>query len=245
MMPQPPARVSPLTGRIGTRYLLAFAVLSLVVHEAHEMAHTWTGRMICGAWGPRDFNVWSLPDGCTTLLATAAGPALSYALMLGGAWLMLRGRDERARRLGLAVALATNPLARVITAAMGGGDEGVLARAALDVPRGSAATAAALAVVLPFVAVAVAAAWRTLGAGRRSWLAALLVMPMLTTGVLLFAGMNRLLARGVLASPTIGGAPALVQLATLASVVALALCARWLVAPADRAPTAGTVPLRP
>jgi hypothetical protein len=77
------------------------------------------------------------------------------------------------------------------------------------------------------------------------WLAALLVMPMLTTGVLLFAGMNRLLARGVLASPTIAGAPALVQLATLASVVALALCARWLVAPADRAPTAGAVPLRP
>jgi hypothetical protein len=240
-MPQPPVRVPPLAARIDARYLLAFAVLSLVVHEAHEMAHTWTGRMICGAWGPRDFNAWWLPDGCTTLLATAAGPALSYALMIGGAWLILRGHGERARRVGLALALAPNPFARVLTAAMGGGDEGVLVRATLDVPRGPAATAAALAVVLPFVAVAVAAACRALGAGRRWWLVSLLATPMLTTGVLLFALMNRLLAAGVLASPVIGGAPALVQLVTIASVIALALCARWLLAP-ERQPQITQVP---
>ncbi|MGH7586860.1 MAG: hypothetical protein ACREMH_11475 [Gemmatimonadales bacterium] len=36
------------------RYVAACVALLMVIHEAHELAHTAVGRLLCGAWGPRD-----------------------------------------------------------------------------------------------------------------------------------------------------------------------------------------------
>ncbi len=232
----------------GPRYLAAFAVLCLVVHEAHELAHTAAGRLVCGGWGPRDFNTWQLPAGCASLLPAAAGPALSYALMLAGAVTLGAARAPRAGAAwatgwGLALALAPNPFARLLTAAVGGGDEGVLVRAGFGLSRGPGAAAVAFGLVLALTAPALAAAGRAVGRARPGWFTLLLFTPMVVTGVGLFAGMNRLLAAGVLARPVLG-APALVHLVTLASAAALALTGRWLAAcppvraGCDRAPLA-------
>ena len=40
--------------------LLAFVALLFFVGEAHELVHTGLGRLLCGCWGARDFNGWSL-----------------------------------------------------------------------------------------------------------------------------------------------------------------------------------------
>jgi hypothetical protein len=209
------------------RYIGACAALALVLHEAHELAHTGVGRVLCGGWGARDFNSWTLPDGCDTWVPTTAGPVLTYAVIWIGYVLLRRyasgGASATADRLaGLALVLMANPFARLFTAAMGGGDEGVLVRAWLGLPRGPLATAITLAGVALLTTLPLVAAWRALPVARR--LPAYVVMllaPMLLTGILLFAVGNRLLAASVLAEPVILGAPLLVWLVTLLSAAAL------------------------
>jgi hypothetical protein len=211
------------------RYIGACAALALVLHEVHELAHTGVGRVLCGGWGARDFNSWTLPDGCDTWVPTTAGPVLTYAVIWIGYVLLRRyasgGASASAtadRLAGLALVLMANPFARLFTAAMGGGDEGVLVRAWLGLPRGPLATAITFAGVALLTTLPLVAAWRALPVARR--LPAYVVMllaPMLLTGILLFAVGNRLLAAGVLAEPVILGAPLLVWLVTLLSAGAL------------------------
>lgn len=211
------------------RYAAACTALALVLHEAHELAHTTTGRLVCGGWGPRDFNSWQLPADCTSTLPTLAGPALSFALIWIGGLLLLRGSARR-HPLGVALVLMPNPAGRWLTAAMGGGDEGVLVRAWAGVPRGPVATGLALAIVAGLTLVPLARAWRAIAPdGRPLRFVALLLLPMVATGVLLFVLGNRLLAAGFLARPQVAGAPALVWLATVMALVAVVLLApgRW------------------
>jgi hypothetical protein len=202
------------------RYLAACVALLVVIHEAHELAHTATGRVLCGAWGPRDFNTWALPEGCATWLPTLAGPILSFAVMWAG-WLVLRNRPT-GWPLGVGLVLMANPLGRWFTAAMGGGDEGVLVREWFGLPRGVLATILAFGLVAALSSMPLAAAWRSLEVRRRlpAYLG-MILLPMLVTGLLLFVLGNQLLRRGLLAQPLIAGTPLLVWLVTLAAVAAL------------------------
>ena len=202
------------------RYVVACVALLLVIHEAHELAHTAAGRILCGAWGPRDFNTWALPEGCTTWLPTLAGPVLSFMVMWAG-WLVLRNRPAR-WPLGVALVLMANPLGRLFTAAMGGGDEGVLVRQWFGLPRGALATILAFVLVAALCWPPLAAAWRSLEVKRRLPVYfGLLILPMLVTGLLLFMLGNQMLRQGLLALPLIAGTAPLVWLVTLAAVVAL------------------------
>ena len=206
------------------RFVGACVALLLVLHEAHELAHTATGRILCGAWGPRDFNTWDLPPGCTTWLPTLAGPLLSYAVIWTG-WLLLRRHAPARWGLGVALVLMANPFGRLFTAAMGGGDEGVLVRAWLGLPRGPMATFVTFCLVAALCLPPLLAAWKSLPPagppGRLPVYLGLLLLPMLVTGLFLLVLGNRLLARGVLAEPQIAGAAPLVWLVTVAAVIAL------------------------
>ena len=219
-MPTDP-RHSPL------RWIIAFIFLILLAHELHELVHTGVGRMMCGAWGPRDFNVWSLAPGCDTWVPTLAGPLVSWAVMWAGAVVLRRG-DPAHRWLGLALAFAPNPLGRLLPALVGGGDEGVVARALVGSEgpwaRLLVIVAAALIVVPPLVI-----AWRHLPAPWR-WARFLLLFAagILVTGPILFLLGNTLLQRGVLAEPGLLGAPALVELFTLIAAAGFALTWRGL-----------------
>ena len=211
-------------------YVAACVALLIVIHEAHELAHTATGRILCGAWGPRDFNTWALPEGCTTWLPTLAGPVLSFAVMWAG-WCLLRTRPT-GWPLGVALVLMANPLGRLFTAALGGGDEGVLVRRWLGLERGALATTVAFGLVAGLSALPLAAAWRSLEVERRlPAYAGLLILPMLVTGLLLFMLGNRLLRQGVLDQPLIAGTAPLVWLVTLAAVGALVALRGALVIP--------------
>lgn len=225
-----------LEPRVTARYFVAYGALALLLHEFHEMAHTATARVICGAWGVRDFNVWRLAEGCSSVVPTMMGPLFSYLVMYSGIVLM---RNTRLRMIGVALALAPNPCARLFTAVMGGGDEGVLARALLNSGRTPAVRLTVLLAVAALSLPPMAAAWRALHEQRRrlAVFITLLLAPMVLTGVLYFWAGNRMLAAGILAEQGVFGAPLLLELTTLAATVMTLLTMRWLrggAAPARR-----------
>ena len=207
------------------RWFVAFSFLLLAVHEAHELAHAVAGRWLCGEWPVRDFNSWHFAGECASYLPTAAGPLFSYTLILIGAWMAAR---TSSRWAGVALIFAANPFARIFTAAMGGGDEMVVAQRIADL---STRTPALRITVLVFVTLVcgagIAAGWRAMtGLKRRGlWFAVVLLWPMVLTGVALFVIGNRLLRAGLLSSPAIGGAPLLVCLVSAVSV--LLVIATW------------------
>ncbi|MGN2243828.1 hypothetical protein ACFWZU_10000 [Frateuria sp. GZRR33] len=210
------------------RWLVALAPLVMLVHEAHEFAHTLTGRLVCGRWAERDFSRWSI-EGCDSWLPTAAGPLLSYLLMAAGALLALRrGRAWP----GVALVFAANPLARLVTALSGHGDEMLVARALVGADAGWVHPAAA-GVVAGLCALALAVAWRALAATawRRTVFLLALVAGIVITGPLLPL-FNRMLDAGFLAGP-VAGAPWLVHWVTLASAVGALLGLRWLRRPVE------------
>ena len=215
-------------GRFPWRWLVALVPLVMLVHEAHEFAHTLTGRMVCGRWAERDFNRWSI-EACDSWLPTAAGPLFSYLLMAGGVLLALR---RRRAWLGVALVFAANPLARLVTALSGHGDEMWVARswAGAQADAGWVHLAAA-GTVAGLCAIALAVAWQALaGTHRRVGIFLLaLVAGIAITGPLLPL-LNRLLEAGILARP-VAGAPWLVHLVTMASAVGVALAMRWATRP--------------
>jgi hypothetical protein len=136
-------------------------------------------------------------------------------------WQILR-TDPAGWRLGVALVLMANPLGRLFTAAMGGGDEGFLVRTWFGLPRGTRATALAFGLVGMICAPPLITAWRSLSVERRlPAFVGLMILPMVVTGLLLFVLGNRLLEQGLLARPLIAGTAPLVWLVTLAAVVAL------------------------
>jgi hypothetical protein len=211
------------------RWWTAFSILILAVHEAHELVHVVTGRLVCGIWAERDFNAWWFTGDCASVLPTAAGPLFSYLAMFGGA--AIAYRSASARWAGIALLFAANPFARIFTAVMGGGDEGVVGRSIAGVTERTPSVRIAVAlVVIAICGTAIVLGWRTMaGVKRRAlWFLALLLWPMVLTGTLLFVVGNRLLRAGVLDTPKIVGAPLLVMVVTGVVFVLLALTGRWL-----------------
>lgn len=228
--------ITPLRSQPTPRWLVAVAFLALVAHEGHELVHTATGRFLCGAWGARDFNAWSLAPGCDTWVPTLAGPLLSWLAMWTGV-LLLASTAEPRRWVGMALVFAPNPLGRLLPALLGGGDEGVLARTWLG-HGGPAARALVLLEAAIIVVPPLLVAWRALPEKRRAgWFLLLLAGGILVTGPLLFVLGNRLLQRGVLAQAGPTGAPVLIELFTFAAATGSMATARWLPnvdAPRDR-----------
>lgn len=114
--------------KLSPQFVLSFLALTFLLHEAHEIVHTAIGRMICGCWGERDFNVWDLCKGCAeqkpySVIATFAGPAFSFAMMWVGTFLMSKTNSNNKKALGFSLVFANMPFARIFGAATGGGDE--------------------------------------------------------------------------------------------------------------------------
>jgi len=212
----------PLTRPPSSRWFLATALVTLVAHELHELVHTATGRILCGAWGTRDFNVWQLAPGCESWVPTLMGPLFSWAVMWVGVALLASTVESR-RWTGLALIFAPNPLGRLLPAMMGGGDEGVVARSLLGAGGPAARIAvivAALLVVIPPLVIA----WRALPVAKRPlWFVLLFIGGILITGPLFFVLGNGLLSRGVMAEPALFGAPGLIDLFMAVTLVLLAI----------------------
>ena len=215
---------------MNVRWFAAFSFLLIAVHEVHELAHAITAKLVCGVWPIRDFNAWHIPGSCASYLPTTAGPLFSYLLMAIGAAMAIR--STRVRLAGVALIFAANPFARIFTVAMGGGDEMVVAQRIAGL---TTRTPMLRVIVFAFVTIicgaAIVAGWRGMAGLKRRvlWFVVVLLWPMVLTGVGLFLIGNALLAAGVLALPTIGGAPLLVVVVSAVSAALAAFTVRWLV----------------
>ncbi len=206
------------------RAFAAFLAVQFSLGQAHELAHHLAARVACGAWGVMTFDFFFLPEGGAgrpaALWATFAGPALTYALILLGGFLLRRGPTWS----GLLLVFANLPLGRLAGALGGHGDELVLARAWLGGPWAWPLVAAlALGLVLPPLVLA----WRALA--RPGAFAALLVLPLLADLLLKRGLLAPLLAR--MPEPAAFGLPAFLILVDLA-IGAAAVLLLW--APARR-----------
>lgn len=204
--------------RFSWSFAVAYFALVEVVWELHEQAHIQVGRLLCGAYGERDFNVWSLTHGCKdaqplAVLAPLAGPLFSFAVCYAG-WFLLRGGARLRRRgLGLALMLAPIPFARLIEAALNRGDEiTFLHRVFAGAPADTLRLAAVLALgglCVPLVL----AAWRALeGSARVRWILGMAFLPLPLVFVLKLVLLDALLRAGWLAAPLALGTPGLVWL---------------------------------
>lgn len=216
---------------LSLQWFVAFSFLLLTVHEAHELAHAITAKLVCNEWPVRDFNAWRLSSQCSSWLPTAAGPVFSYLLMAVGSVTALRAKGEY-RWLGIAVLFSANPFARIFTVAMGGGDEMIVGQRIADL--GSRTPALRVIVFLIVTAVcgsAILVGWRSLSAlkHRGLWFTVLLLWPMILTGLGLFLLGNGLLRAGILALPILWGAPLLVVLASVVFFLITLATSRWLI----------------
>ena len=213
--------------KLSFSYVVTFLLLLIVMLELHETVHIVVGRLICGCWGPRDFNVWSLCKGCsenhpTWWLATLAGPLFSFALMwLGMFW--LDAKESGRMTLGFSLIFANIPFGRISTVMMGGGDEMVVTRHFLTGEYSRTQMILICSVlVLGLGLPPVIKAFRVL-TNRWSWLYIIgfLTIPLLFLLLYVLTGLNTLLNNGFLATPWIMGTPVLITLHTGLALLAL------------------------
>lgn len=208
-------------------YAITFLLLLIVMMELHEMAHISVGRLLCGCWGPRDFNVWSLCEGCQEKqslwwLATLMGPVFSFAMMwLGMIWLGSSYPNRQA--FGFSLIFANIPFGRITTAMMGGGDEMVVVRHFLkeDLSRMQlimVGSTILLALGLPPIISVV-----RVMTNRRPWLIVFgfLTLPLAFLLVYTLMGLNTLLSQGFLAEVWAFGTPLLITLHTTIALIVL------------------------
>ena len=216
-----------MTIKLSTGFIIAFISLRLVMHEAHELVHTIVGRIICGCWGPRDFNVWFLCEGCyeqnqLAVLSTFAGPTFTYVMIWIGLALLADQRDYREKSLGFALIFANNPFARIFTAGMGKGDEVSGLYRLLD--NHLLAWILGLLIVLLCTLYPLYRAYKNIhNKNKVGYFILFLLSGIFLDLVFLFGLMNRLLKDGVLSDTWILGSPVIVTAFTLLVLVIFVL----------------------
>lgn len=197
---------------------IAFLSLLFLMHEAHEIAHTAVGRLLCGCWGERDFNVWGLCNTCAVsedlgFIATLAGPLFSFLMMWWGASLLKSTNTSAQKSMGYALVFANLPFARILTAvAMGGGDEVYTLRHFME--NDTLAWIIGSVLIVLICAYPLYKAYTTITKRRILWFLLFFIAPTFIDLLLVLGGMNTLLSNGVLASYWILGSPILVTVWT-------------------------------
>jgi hypothetical protein len=169
------AMTAPYRFPFDARSLLALVALTWLASFAHEFTHHLVAAGVCGGTGRMSLSLFAIDAGCGDAWpwSTAAGPALSYALMWLGIPLL---SSARWRLLGFGLVIADKPFLRLFTALAGGGDEGVL----WDLLSPEWGRWLASATVLLLSLPPLLACWRVLAPRRRGWVfAGAMLLPML------------------------------------------------------------------
>jgi len=197
------------------------------MHELHELIHTAVGRIICGCWGQRDFNVWQLCEGCIedhpiAVLSVFAGPLFTFIMIWSGVYFLKTANTNRQKTLGFVLIFANIPFARIFTAAMGSGDEVTGIRILLH--NHTIAWIAGLLIVLLLTVFPLYEAFTMISNKKRvGYFLLFLLVPMLLDMVIVFGLMNTLLKKEILSNYWILGSPILITLFTaLVTIVFIA-----------------------
>lgn len=206
-----------MTIKLTPKFIIAFLALTFVMHEAHEIVHTSIGRMICGCWGERDFNVWGLCEGCDanpySIISTFVGPLFTFIMIWLGANLLKETNTKGQQSLGLALIFANMPFARLLNPILGGGDEVVVINHFLN-DRNLSRIIVVLLITL-IIAYPLYKAFRLIQNKYRIGLFILfLIAPVFVDLLLVLGVMNSLLEKGILSQYWILGSPMLVSIWT-------------------------------
>jgi hypothetical protein len=221
--------------KLSLRYVLTFLLLVLVMLELHETVHIITGRIICGTWGTRDFNVWRLCEDCEkahplSWIATLAGPLFSFMMMWLGAW-FLYSKSTGNQLFGFALVFADIPFGRISQAMMGSGDEMMVARHLLHTQFSHTQIVIVCSVILLVAGLPpIVMAYRYIK-NKYAWLYLLgfLTLPLVFIMGYVLTFLNYLLAKGLLSSVWIMGTPLLITVHTIAALILLLFARKCLV----------------
>ncbi len=113
--------------QLSWRYIVAFIALTILCGTSHEFVHHFTGALLCGAFGTKTFNSFTLAAGCDDNLtkvywAAMAGPIFTFGLMWVGL-AMMRRPAESMRRMGFALVFANFPINRMLFVLLNQNDE--------------------------------------------------------------------------------------------------------------------------
>jgi hypothetical protein len=206
--------------RITPRFAITFLALVFVMHEAHEIAHTAVGRLICGCWGQRDFNVWGICEGCSeqkpiAVIATFAGPLFTFLMIWAAAALIEPNKTDEQKALGFSLIFANLPFARIIGAAMGSGDEVWGMNSVLE--NRSLAWILGLFIILLASITPLWKAYKFIENKQKiAWFLLFLIVPIVVDLLIVLGLMNTLVERGILSEYWVLGSPKIVTVWTIA-----------------------------
>ncbi|MES1221788.1 MAG: hypothetical protein ABUT20_40195 [Bacteroidota bacterium] len=209
--------------KIKTGFTISFIALLFLMNEAHEIVHTTVGRIICGCWGKRDFNVWDLCEGClsqhpSALFATFAGPVFTFIMIWVGAFYLGKNKSAAQRSFGFALIFANMPFARLFQPLAGGGDE-VWALSKL-MQNHTSARIVGFTIILLITIYPLYKAYKLIGNKRRLlWFLLFFLTPVLIDQLFHLGLMNNLLEKGVLNNYWILGSPVLITVWTFLMLV--------------------------
>lgn len=200
--------------KLTPKFILTFLALTFVMHEAHEIVHTGIGKIICGDWGQRDFNVWGLSEGCSeqnpySIISTFAGPFFTFVMMWIGTILIAKTKNKRQKAFGFSLIFANMPFARILTASFGGGDEVWGLNQLLK--NHTLAWAIGLILILIITIVPLYKSFKLIeNKGRIRWFLLFFLAPTFIDLLVILGLMNTLLEKGLLSDYWILGSPILV-----------------------------------
>jgi hypothetical protein len=214
--------------RITGPWLIAFFALTFLITECHDWVHYMTAALICGCFGTKAFETWTICQGChpghlQQIMIGLSGPVFNYTLFWTARSWMSPSRPMPRQVLGFILLTAALPLDRILAAVRGGGDEKYTMGTILDSPQSihyHAASLAGLAIVLLFTLPPLVRAFRLSGTGNSSWLifAGFLVIPGIVQA-LAIRGLYFLLGHGIGAASLLPGTPWLVAFWTILCAV--------------------------
>jgi hypothetical protein len=215
--------------KLSFSYVITFLLLLIVMLELHETVHITVGYFICGCWGVRDFNVWSLCDGCyknhsLSWLATLAGPLFSFAVMwFGRYWLSSSSTKKQA--LGFSLIFANIPFGRISEAMKGAGDEMVVTKHLLKGNFGHTQLVLICSLIVLAIGLPpIVKAFRILtNKQSRLYITGFLTLPLLFLLVYVLIALNSLLKTGFLSTPWLMNTPLLITVHTALALFFLLL----------------------
>jgi len=216
--------------RFTGKFLLAFLALIFFVHECHDWAHFVAARFVCGCWGIKSFDNWTLCTECnasphTQVWIWFAGPLITYIIIWVSWWLMGRKQGTMQQSLGFSLLFSTIPLVRILAAMVGGSDETYGLRQLFQHPDKSNSHSVALAGLLLIILLTALPLLRAL-IRLRGWKEKLILFPIFLILPMYidkwtYIGLNKLYATGFLNEESFPGVPILVLAWSLILMVIL------------------------
>ena len=208
--------------KLSSKFIITFLSLTFVMHEAHEIVHTTIGRIICGCWGERDFNVWGVCESCQNnsliLLATLAGPLFTFIMIWTGFIFLNETKTINQKTFGFSLIFANLPFARVLNPLLGGGDEVVVLNHFINNKDISRIIIVFLIIAITFIPLR--KCYTTIqNKNKLGWFLLFYLITVILDIIIVLGIMNTILNQGILSEYWILGSPILVSVWTFLVII--------------------------